>query len=418
MFIGVLLIISIVGNFVIGHYLELPWQTISLLTVFPTLIIGSGGALLLIKNRNSTHDITQIIEKTTANEQIDLTQPVAETDNTFAMLAQAINQRIKRISETITSIEASASRLIPMSKQLGDTYSDISQKALMQTQHSQVVVSAMSEVQESSEIVSRDVSDIVSVVENGGERAKIANNATNNVVTELASLSTRMEAASIELNELISESEKIDNIIAIINEIAEQTNLLSLNAAIEAARAGEQGRGFAVVADEVRHLAMKTASATHEVKTVVQQIRDNTQKITDAFDLGQQATNAAVNSSNTAKDELELIHQAVDEIHSVTQRVMNSTQSQAQAAMKANESMTALVKLNTDALNDSNVHLVTNHDVAKLGYMLKEKLEKFKLQERGWDESSRPKRAAPDTNEAPPQSSQPEETTNESDVLF
>ncbi len=54
---------------------------------------------------------------------------------------------------------------------------------------------------------------------------------------------------------LFDKSEKIDEIIGLIQSIAAQTNLLSLNATIEAARAGESGRGFAVVAQEVKSLA-------------------------------------------------------------------------------------------------------------------------------------------------------------------
>ena len=80
-----------------------------------------------------------------------------------------------------------------------------------------------------------------------------------------------MENATAAMSRISSSASHIASIIGLIDDIAFQTNLLALNASVEAARAGEAGKGFAVVAVEVRRLAQSAATASGDIKGLIEQ---------------------------------------------------------------------------------------------------------------------------------------------------
>lgn len=107
--------------------------------------------------------------------------------------------------------------------------------------------------------------------------------ALDRVISEMGALADRSEEALALLEALGTKSDSVRDVTGLIEEIAEQTNLLSLNASIEAARAGEHGRGFAVVAGEVRELAKRTADATQQVESLVDEIGDSSHRVVDTI---------------------------------------------------------------------------------------------------------------------------------------
>ncbi|MDP3316169.1 MAG: methyl-accepting chemotaxis protein, partial [Devosia sp.] len=108
------------------------------------------------------------------------------------------------------------------------------------------------------------------VAENAKQAAAASGNAAD--VSRTAEEGGEVMRQATEAMERITQSSgKISNIIGLIDDIAFQTNLLALNASVEAARAGDAGKGFAVVAVEVRRLAQSAASASSEVKVLIEQ---------------------------------------------------------------------------------------------------------------------------------------------------
>ena len=135
-------------------------------------------------------------------------------------------------------------------------------------------------------------------------------------------------------------SQKIAQIVHVMDEIALQTNLLALNAAVEAAHAGEQGKGFGVVADEVRSLAHRSAEAAKDIEAL---IAESVQKADDGRGLAAQSG-----------ESLSEMTKRVDEVSELVKQIARSSQQQREAMRGANSSISLIdrtMQQNMEELN-------------------------------------------------------------------
>jgi methyl-accepting chemotaxis protein len=169
---------------------------------------------------------------------------------------------------------------------------------------------------------------------------------------------TRTEAM---VQRLVDASQKIGEVMALIQTIAGQTNLLALNATIESARAGDAGRGFAVVASEVKALSGQTARATEDITSQIQAIRDATGSTVEAIreigtTIGQMnaitaTISAAVEQQGTATQEIaRSVQQAAQGTQTVMQHIVGVREASGQVGAAASQVLSAASQLGVQSV--------------------------------------------------------------------
>jgi methyl-accepting chemotaxis protein len=248
-----------------------------------------------------------------------------ELEGEFNELREAMNNTLSRLSEMVKNISISADTVSTTSRELESASINLSERTESQAA--------------SLEETSASVEELTATVKQNADNALNANDLAAKATEIAESGGQRVKQAVEAMNEIEKSSNKIADIISVIDEIAFQTNLLALNAAVEAARAGDQGRGFAVVAGEVRSLAQRSTESAREIKNLINESVDSVSE-------GAQMV-------NQSGETLEEIVNSVKEVSNLISDINSASQEQANGINQVNEAIIAM-----DSMTQQNAAMV------------------------------------------------------------
>ncbi|WP_051242936.1 methyl-accepting chemotaxis protein, partial [Azohydromonas australica] len=160
----------------------------------------------------------------------DLSMPIALQPGDRTSLLAALKRMQDSLSTIVATVRSNAEGVASASTQISQGNTDLSSRTEEQA-------SALEQTAASMEQLAATVKQNADNAAQGNQLAMTA----SQVAAQGGDVVNQVVATMKNINE---SSQKIAEIIGVIDGIAFQTNILALNAAVEAARAGEQGRGF------------------------------------------------------------------------------------------------------------------------------------------------------------------------------
>jgi methyl-accepting chemotaxis protein len=268
-------------------------------------------------------------ERLRAEREEAMASAMAERKAAMSLIANEFEKSVGGIvagaASAATEMQHSAQSLAAIAKETTRQSTTVAAAGQQTMANVQTVAAAAEELSASGDEISRRIVHSATIAQNAVAQA---------------------ERTNAMVQGLLEATEKIGEVMGLIQNIAAQTNLLALNATIEAARAGEAGKGFAVVASEVKVLSTQTAKATEEIADQIQEIREATGATAGAIreigttiaEIDEIATTiaAAVKEQSGSTQEIaRSVHQAAQGTQGVMQNIASVTQASAQVGSAA-----------------------------------------------------------------------------------
>lgn len=269
-----------------------------------------------------------LIEQVEAAAKGNLTVRAVVADSAIGLVADFFNVIIESLQGIVTQVQQVALQVSGAIQADDLAVRQLAQLALAQTEEVNSSIAAIQQTLASIQSVAESAKQAVEFTHTASTKARASGMAMDNMVQNILSLRDAIGTTAKKVKRLGESSQQISRAVALIEKVALQTNVLAINAGIEASRAGETGQGVAAVAEEIGNLAIQAATATKEIRELVQLIQGGTSEVVEAMEQSTAQVVEGTELVEAAQLNLAETLQVFDQIDQLVQLIANAAKSQ------------------------------------------------------------------------------------------
>ena len=321
-------------------------------------------------------EIYKLLEEIHDSVDGDLTVRASLTSMEMSTVADLFNAIIDSLQDMAIQVKNSSARV---SNALGEDQQSmqrLAQQAIKEAQATEKTLGSVEEMSESIQAVAKNANQAATLADDTYGVTQQGAKAMDETANSIVSLKTTIAETTEKMQQLEKSSQKISQVVSLIEEMTLKTNLLAINAG----RSGEQGEGFAIFGEQLGLLAEQSAKATKEIANIVANIQRETQEVAHNMSLGSNQVNDTTQLVEATKGQLEQVLERSRSINDLMKSISEATISQTDTSQTVTRLMEEIAEYSKQRLTASETVSHSMEETAQVAQELEAAVEQFKVE--------------------------------------